>query len=141
MSAVGRPERALLDTNTVVFFLTGRPAAPARAAARLFERAERGELELIVPLTTIAEAIWVLTSPGRGIPRAAVARALADLVSADGVRADESPVALEALRIYGERRVDFVDAYLAARASRDGTPVASFDRDFDRLGVERLEPV
>jgi predicted nucleic acid-binding protein len=37
-----------------------------------------------------------------------------------------------------EQRVDFVDAYLAARARHSGAPVATFDSDFDRLGVERL---
>jgi len=34
--------------------------------------------------------------------------------------------------------VDFADAYLAVRAGLSGLPVASFDRDFDRLGVERV---
>jgi predicted nucleic acid-binding protein len=37
-----------------------------------------------------------------------------------------------------ERRVDFVDAYLAVKARLSGDPVATFDNDFDRLGVERL---
>lgn len=141
MSPPRQPDRALLDTNTAVFFLTGKPSALARSAARVFERAERGELELVLPAMTIAEAIWVLTSPGRALPRRDVATALRDLVAADGVRADEEAIVLEALRLYGERRVDFADAYLAARAAKDGLPVASFDRDFDRLGVERLEPL
>lgn len=34
--------------------------------------------------------------------------------------------------------VDFVDAYLAERGRCAMTPVASFDRDIDRLGVERM---
>jgi predicted nucleic acid-binding protein len=37
-----------------------------------------------------------------------------------------------------EKRVDFVDAYLAVKARLSGAPVASFDRDFDRLGLERI---
>ena len=45
-----------------------------------------------------------------------------------------------ALGQMAEQRVDFVDAYLAAKARHSGAPVATFDRDFDRLGVERLAP-
>jgi predicted nucleic acid-binding protein len=43
-----------------------------------------------------------------------------------------------ALDLMVEKRIDFIDAYLAVRARLSGAPVASFDRDFDRLGVERV---
>ncbi len=36
--------------------------------------------------------------------------------------------------------VDFVDAYLAEVARGRGESVCSFDRDFDRLNVEWVQP-
>jgi predicted nucleic acid-binding protein len=130
---------ALLDTNALIYFLTGHPVELARKASLFFASAARGELELVLTMLTIAEAVWVLTS-SKGLPRAAISRSLLDIVQADGVSCEDKAIAHEALRCFGTTKVDFVDAYLAARARRDGLPIASFDRDFDRLDVERIKP-
>ena len=53
----------------------------------------------------------------------------------------EKDVLAAALDLYGRtERLDFGDAYLAARAELEGPPVvASFDRDFDRIeGIRRI---
>lgn len=129
---------ALLDTNTLIYFLTGRPVELARQASLFFASAARGELKLVLTILTIAEAVWVLSS--KSLPRAAVSRSLLEIVQADGVSCEDEAIALEALHCFGATKIDLEDAYLAARAKRDGLPVASFDRDFDRPGVERLKP-
>ena len=47
----------------------------------------------------------------------------------------------DALARLGKVNVGFADAYLAAGASLDSVPVASFDRDFDRFkDIKRVEP-
>jgi len=42
--------------------------------------------------------------------------------------------------LWVDANVEFVDAYLAEVARRHDEPVASFDCDFDRLRVRRVEP-
>ena len=48
---------------------------------------------------------------------------------------------VDALLRFRDHGVDFADAWLAARAARDGQHVASFDRDLDKFrDVKRHEP-
>ena len=47
---------------------------------------------------------------------------------------------LDALALMAREKVDFADALLAVQSQASGEPVASFDGDFGRLGVE-LYPV
>jgi len=48
---------------------------------------------------------------------------------------------LNTLTFCRDDQAHFADAYLAASALELNSPVASFDRDFDKFtGVQRLEP-
>jgi predicted nucleic acid-binding protein len=47
---------------------------------------------------------------------------------------------LAALQRLQSANIGFADAYLAAGAMAENLTVASFDRDFDKLGVTRHEP-
>jgi len=127
-----------LDTNVAVHFITGAPPQKAAAAKRLFERAGRGEIRLRLCPLIVAELVWTLLSPAFGYSRDQVVEAVVSLVAADGMTSDEGMVTIAALHTMRATGVDFVDAHLATKARLTRSPVASFDRDFDRLGVERL---
>jgi predicted nucleic acid-binding protein len=66
-----------------------------------------------------------------------VLRAVAD---SDDLVIEGRTVVAAALSTIAAQGVDFVDAYLAETARKDGSSVASFDHDFDRLGVEHIKP-
>ena len=132
-----------VDANIIVRLLTGDdPCKQARVAA-LFERLERGELTLRTPVTTIADVIYVLTSPRLyALPRAAAAEMLKVLVRIPNFMVDSREAVLAALDLFGSTRLDFGDVLIAAEmALEDEDTLYSFDRDFDRLaGIKRLEP-
>jgi len=92
---------------------------------------------LLVPVVVIAEVVWVLSSR-YGYTRAEIASALQPFVSADGIRVEGDEAVSEALALMSEKNVDFADAYLAAVAAKRREPVATFDADFKRLGVQVL---
>ena len=47
----------------------------------------------------------------------------------------------EALEIYQDKNVDFIDAYLGAICLIKGKRIYSFDRDFDKIaGIDRKKP-
>lgn len=84
--------------------------------------------------------VWVLES-ALGRSRAEVSDLLLDFVRVEDVQTEEEDVLLQALVDYRDRGVDFVDAYLAAHARAAGNPtMLTFDRDFDRLNVEKWVP-
>lgn len=129
-----------LDANVVLRFLTGDPEEMAREASELFERAERGEVSLFLPVMVVAEVVWVLRSfYGYGL--AAIEETLGAFLTATGIKAENLDVVLESLHLASTRNVDFVDAYLAVRARREGAIVCTFDEtDFNRLDVSWIRP-
>lgn len=131
------PQPVWADANVILRLLTGKPTEQADQAEALMLRAERGEVRLWVCSIVVAEVVWVLTS-AYGFSTTDAAEAVLGFLSCDGLIVDEGPVVLASLQTMTETSVDFADAYLAVRAGLSGLPVASFDRDFDRLGVERV---
>lgn len=123
-----------VDTSVLVRFLTKEPPALAARARSLMARAASGELRLRVASLVVAEVVWVLSSYYR-LDDASVAERVSELLAADGVDAEEEEAVLESLRVMQEKNVSFVDAYLAQRGGAAGEAVATFDRDFARLGV------
>jgi hypothetical protein len=75
-----------------------------------------------------------------GVERRTAAEKLSLLLQQHGVKLREAGAVLSALERIQTANVGFADAFLAAVAAEEKLPVASFDRDFDRLGASRYEP-
>jgi len=131
--------RYLVDTNILLRFLTGDPPAQASAVRKLFDRAAAGNIVLDVSPLIVAEAYYTLHSFYR-VERRVAAEKLALLLQQHGVRLRDSSQVLAALQRLQAANIGFADAFLAAGAAEEDVPVASFDRDFDKLGVTRHEP-
>ncbi|HBE31997.1 MAG TPA: PIN domain nuclease [Cyanobacteria bacterium UBA11369] len=128
-----------VDANVLLRFLTGEPPDLAQRALRLIQQAERGEVILRLSPIVVAEVVWVLGSFYR-YPRNQIAEVLLPLVTAEGVVLEESEQVVAALDRMATANVDFIDAYLAEVARREGGSVVSFDRDFRRLDIPWVEP-
>jgi len=132
--------RYILDSNVILRFLVRDHPAHAKAATRLFLRAEEGEVELILAPWIMAEVVYGLTRI-YNVARGETARLLKSIVSAVGVIALDREVMLDALRRFSAKNVDFADALLAAQAASMKLSPASFDRDLDKFeDVKRYEP-
>ncbi|GET39474.1 PIN domain-containing protein [Microseira wollei] len=128
-----------VDANVLLRFLTGEPPELAQRALRLMQQAERGEVILRLSPIVVAEVVWVLGSFYR-YPRNQIAEVLLPLVIAEGVFLEESEQVVAAIDRMATANVDFIDAYLAEVARREGGSVVSFDRDFRRLDIPWVEP-
>lgn len=128
---------AYLDTNVVVRHITGEPPEQARQASDYLRQAD----ELLLPDLIVAEVVYVLES-FYDFSRLRIAASLETVITSSAIAVIDALVLLRALEIYASLPLDFADAYLAASAERSGVrTVASFDRDFDRIGtIHRVEP-
>ena len=131
-------ERRLVDTNLIVRYLVQDHEKHAKAAGRLFEACDRGDLEIVVLPAVLAECVFVLESFYQRA-RGEIASALRLLISSPGVEIDEAAVHVDALERYGRSKVHFVDCLVAATASRENIAVATFDQDFRRFPDVRVE--
>ena len=132
--------KQLVDTNVLVRFFSGEPPAMAEKARRLIERADIGEITLVVIPIVVAEVYFTLESFYEMEPKA-VAEKLIVFLQCRGIETLEQKQVLDALRRCRNRKAHFVDAYLAATAAAENYPIASFDRDFDKFkDVRRIDP-
>lgn len=133
-------DRLVLDTNVLVRFILGEPEKQAAAVAILFRRCDEGALELSLLPIVAAEAVFVLSSfYEQG--RAEIAKVLTHILTSPGIICEQRDILLLALRHYTGSKAHFVDCYLAATSELVRRPVASFDRDLDKLpGATRLDP-
>jgi predicted nucleic acid-binding protein len=132
--------KQLVDTTVLVRFFSGEPPAMAEKARGLVERADAGEITLLVIPLVVAEVYFTLESFYE-MERKTVAEKLIVFLQCRGIETLEQEQVLDALKRCRDRKAHFVDAYLAATAVAENHPIASFDRDFDKFkDVHRIEP-
>jgi len=131
-------KRRLVDTNLIVRYLVQDHKKHAKAAGRLFDACDRGEVVIVVLPVVLAECVFVLESFYEH-PRGDIASALAKFISSPGVEISGAAIHLDALRRYGKTNIHFVDCLIAATAAAEGTLVATFDQDFRKFTDVRVE--
>ena len=113
--------RRIADTNILVRYLTGDDAKAAAKATEII----RNGVEVIPE--TIPEVLYVLTSKILyAIPRPDAAKAIIALL--DDISIDRETTIRNALNIFGETRLDYVDCLLIAEGLSADTEIVSFDR-------------
>ena len=113
--------RRIADTNILVRYLTWDDE---KAAVKAMEIIKEG-VEVLPE--TISEVLYVLTSKTLyAIPRNVVAGTIEKLLDEISINRKES--IRQALRIYEETKLDYVDCLLIAEGLSSGTEVISFDR-------------
>ena len=131
-------KRRLVDTNLIVRYLVQDHEKHAKAAGKLFDACDRGDVVIVVLPTVLAECVFVLESFYEH-PRGDIASALGRLISSPGVEIGVAAIHLDALDRYRKTKVHFVDCLIAATAATENIPVASFDHDFRKFNDVRLE--
>ena len=130
--------RRLVDTNIIVRHLVQDHEKHAKAAGRLFDACDRGQVVLVVLPVVLAECVFVLES-FYGHPRGDIAATLSRLIASPGVEISDTPVFLDALERYGKTTWHFVDCVVAATAAAKGAPVATFDEGFRKFPDVRVD--
>jgi predicted nucleic acid-binding protein len=130
-------KRRLVDTNLIVRYLVQDHEKHAKAAGKLFDACDRGDVVIVVLPAVLAECVFVLESFYEH-PRGDIASALGRLISSPGVEIDAA-INLDALDRHRKTKVHFVDCLIAATAATENMPVASFDQDFRRFTDVRVE--
>jgi len=131
-------QRRLVDTNLIVRYLVQDHEKHAEAAGKLFEACDRGDIPIVLLSEVLAECVFVLDSFYEH-PREAIASALGRLILSPGVEINEARIHLDALDRYRKTKLHFVDCLIAAFASAEGIPVATFDQDFRKFTDVRVE--
>jgi len=131
-------KQRLVDTNLIVRYLVQDHDKHARAAGKLFDACDRGDVGIVVLPVVLAECLFVLESFYKH-PRTDIASALGRLISSPGVEISEVTIHLDALNRYKRTKAHFVDCLIAATAVAKNVSVATFDQDFRKFVDVRVE--
>ena len=133
--------RFWLDANVILRYLTDSPRHQALRVQELMKRTEAGEQELVLDALIVAEIVWVLTSSIYNFSMEEIATNLIPFLASDKLQIPDRDLVISAIEVARDKDVDFIDAYLALRASEAGDTVYTFDKtDFKKLPARWAEP-
>jgi uncharacterized protein len=129
---------AVIDTNLLVRYLTEDDLHKANSVESLLDRASRGEIRLVIPSVVMAELVWVLESFYK-MEAARIADLLEALLHTPGLEVHENRLVREALGIYQNNQIDFIDAWVIAFArQRSISRIYTYDKRHFK-GISDLE--
>jgi predicted nucleic-acid-binding protein len=132
-----KPERAFIDTNLFLRYLTNDLPEQVDRVERLLNRAATGEVILVTTVMVIAEIVWTLSSFYR-LPREQIRDSILAILNTPGLEIEDSDLLLSASINYAALNVDFIDAYHAAWMGQQRLKTAY---SFDRKHFSRFENI
>ena len=130
-----------VDTNIFIRFFAEDNAIMARECDEFFIACSEENITIVISHAVLAEIVWVLTSRYT-ISRVDVADLIKRIVSFQNIVIDNDTDISTAVEVFANRSVKFIDALIASnpKIASGELPIVSYDKDFDTLGVKRLEP-
>ncbi len=141
-SVVTDRKRAIIDTNLLVRYLTEDDPLKANEVRRLLLKAGQGEVRLLIPSVVIAELVWVLQSFYK-LERGEIVPLLNAILRTSGVEVSDKAIVSDAISIYGNEAIDFIDAWIVAYANAaEVRAIYTFDRKHFKgiTGIDMMHP-
>lgn len=134
---------AYIDTDVLIRLLTNDDQEKRDRTKKLFEQVEKGELTVTAPLTVVADAVYVLSSPRLyRQPRQKTAAQLTTLVRLPNFKIKQRRSVLRALELFATTNLDFSNCVVVSFMQQDRiSNLYSFEQDYDKIKViRRKEP-
>lgn len=122
---------ALIDTNIIIRFLVGDHEEHLVESTRIFEDIESGQLEVEILDVVLMEAFFVLIKFYE-LPKAEVVADLKAILAMEGIINSNKVILFEALSMFLEKNMDFVDALICTKTKLQGYEWLSFDQDVNK---------
>lgn len=124
-------KRYLLDANFLLRFLLRDSPSQYNKAVEYLDLAKAGKIELIFPLLSAAEMVFVLERLYK-FDRKVIVEKLGAIINAAYIKTDERLFLQQALLTYLRTPLHFTDCYLNERARVENSEVLTFDKDLKR---------
>lgn len=130
-----------IDANIILRYLTNDVPDQAMRAEKLLKRIDEGTENVFLPDIILADIIWILEGYYKQT-KENIREWITAILSLQGLAFSDKDMALEALDIYVDKKIDWSDAFTASQMlQREITEIYSFDKHFDRIdGIARIEP-
>lgn len=123
-----KSKNVLVDTNTILRYLLKDVPDLYEKAEGLFNKVRTGEQGIEITEGVLAEAVYVLLKFYR-VPKQETVETLSTFLLYKGIAGRNRSEYLQALRLFGQTNLDFVDCLLAARAKARKLDLFTFDKE------------
>ena len=130
-----------LDTNIFLRAIVKDENRQAHECLQLLEKISRNELVVYTSSIILAELNWTLLGFYH-YHKSDVAEILKGLTNVKSIKIKDFYATAKAVELYQKYNVKFIDCLIASHPKiiSGQIVVVSYDRDFDRLSVTRVEP-
>lgn len=123
---------SLLDANVVLRYLLNDDPAQTDAVRPVFAALRSGEKASLLLESVLAECVYILLDY-YDVPKAEVVANLDDILRYPGIVNHDKADLREALKIFNENPLDFVDCILVAKSRIGELDLISFDEKLQDL--------
>jgi predicted nucleic-acid-binding protein len=122
---------SLIDTNVIIRFLAADIESLHLESVEVLNKVYHNELQVEILGEVIMEVLFVM----KGIYKESkkeMAQSLKEILSFRGVVNRDKYILMDALAMYAEKNIDFVDALICTKAKKEDYGKISFDKDVMR---------
>lgn len=133
--------KVFIDTNIFLRTLIEEDKKSFKDCFQLLQNIKTNKLKGVTSSVVLSEIAWTLLSY-YNFSKQEVIKALRSIINLRGLNiVDKSQFRL-ALSLYEKNSIKFIDALIASNADifNKKIPIVSYDKDFDKINVKRMEP-
>lgn len=130
-----------IDTNVFLRVLIKEEPLSYNSSVKLMEKIKKGNLKAVTSSLVLAEIGWTLGSYYK-FNKIDIIRSVKSILGLHGLVIIDETNWLYALDLYSTKKVKLIDCLIASKEEirEKKWAVVSFDKEFDKLGVKRVEP-
>ena len=130
-----------IDANVFLRTVVVEDDQVSHDCKKFLEKVKLNNVRGLTSSVVVAEVVWVLASYYK-LTRPSIAEVVEAITSLRGLKIVRTDSIKLAVDIYRDSGVKYVDALIAAtdKIQEKKWVVVSYDKDFDKLGVRRVEP-
>ena len=134
-------KKYFLDSNIFLRIFTQDNKEMFTDCLVLLEKINLGQIRAYTSNFVLAEIVWTLSS-GYKFSKTKIHEAVTSIINVSSLKIDDDCDSSHALEFYVSKSVKYIDALIASNPEIQAKKmtIVSYDKDFDKLGVKRLEP-
>lgn len=121
----------IIDTNTILRFVLKDVSSQHIEVYELIKKAKGKKIKLIIPEIVVFETYFTLKSYYE-YKKETLLIILESLLSADYFKIESNHTFMEAIKIFGNSNLEFVDCFLAAKSKLLETQLFTFDNNLKK---------
>lgn len=121
----------IIDTNTILRFVLKDVSSQHVEVYELIKKAKDKKIKLIIPEIVVFETYFTLKSYYE-YKKETLLIILESLLSADYFKIESNHTFMEAIKIFGNSNLEFVDCFLAAKSKLLETQLFTFDNNLKK---------